>query len=85
VFGGALGGAPFSADDRVDAWNAAMVAYTETWPEISLVDWASFVLDAEGDEPGSLRGDGVHMTAADLEAIVSAKVVPALRAMLPAR
>ena len=84
VFGGALGGAPFAADDRVDAWNAAMASYTETWPEISLVDWASFVLEAEGDDPGSLRGDGVHMAATDLEAIVSAKVGPAIRALLAA-
>ena len=84
VFGGALGGAPFSADERVDAWNEAMTSYTETWPEISIVDWASFVLEAEGDDPGSLRGDGVHLAASDLAAIVGAKVVPALRELLAA-
>ncbi|MBU3688462.1 MAG: hypothetical protein B7C54_12070 [Acidimicrobiales bacterium mtb01] len=84
VFGGALGAAPFASDARVDAWNEAMFSYIGTWPEISVVDWASFVLAAEGDRPGSLRGDGVHLAPEDLQAIVRAEVVPALRELLAA-
>ncbi len=84
VYSGLLAGAPFSSDKRVKAWNKAMLAYTETWPEITLVDWASFVLEAEDGAggPGSLRPDGVHLEAADLEYIVAGRVMPAISELL---
>ncbi len=77
VHGGALGGAPFSQPDRVEAWNAVMQSWVARWPQIHLVDWAGMVAASEVI-PGDLRGDGVHMQQEDLDKIIGRDFVPLL-------
>ncbi len=84
VHGGALGGATFADDARVDAWNALMDSWVERWPGIRRLEWSSIVAAAEAT-PGSLRADGVHMAQADLDRIVAQSVVPRLLEVLAER
>jgi hypothetical protein len=77
VHGGALGGAPFSQPERVEAWNAVMQSWAARWPQIHLVDWAGMVTASEVI-PGDLRGDGVHMQQEDLDKIIGRDFVPLL-------
>lgn len=84
VHGGALGGAAFADDARVDAWNALMDSWVERWSGIRRLDWSSIVAAAEAS-PGSLRADGVHMAQADLDRIVAESVVPRLLEVLAER
>jgi len=84
VHGGALGGAAFADDARVDAWNALMDSWVERWPGIRRLDWSSIVSAAEAS-PGSLRADGVHMAQVDLDRIVAESVVPRLLEVLAER
>jgi len=83
IHGGALGDATFGRPERVVAWNEEMAEYGERWPFIELFDWAEIVEryeSANGGEPGSLRGDGVHMGEEVLAEILTAELVPFLDA-----
>lgn len=79
IHGGALGGARFAQLDRVMAWNALMQTWLTKWPQIRSVDWESMIAASEPN-PGSLRGDGVHMLQADLDLVVEAEIIPLLEA-----
>lgn len=85
VYGGALSGAQFAADDRVAAWNASIERFATEWPDLTVVDWATMLDRAEtanGETSGSLRGDGVHMSAANMAALMRSDLVPALETIL---
>lgn len=77
IHGGALGGAPFSHDDRVAAWNVEISKWITTWPQITLVDWAGILERAESPA-GSLRSDGVHLEQSDLNRIIGAEILAIL-------
>lgn len=79
VFGGALGGAPFSRDERVASWNAEISRWSQQWPNITLVDWAG-ILERQESPAGSLRSDGVHLEQSALNRIIAAEVLPILEA-----
>ncbi|MEY3567007.1 MAG: hypothetical protein RLZ19_1021, partial [Actinomycetota bacterium] len=84
IHGGALGGATFADEARVDAWNALMESWILRWPEIRRLGWAAIVTAAESS-PGELRADGVHMEQSVLDRIVAESVVPRLRELLTER
>lgn len=79
IYGGALGGAPFSQDERVAAWNAEIQKWAATWPEITLIDWAG-ILDSVELPAGSLRSDGVHLEQSALDRIIATEILPILDA-----
>lgn len=74
---GALSGADFAADDRVDAWNALMDEWSIRWPGIARLGWTA-ILDRYETAEGPLREDGVHLSQENLDRIVSEAVVPEL-------
>ena len=84
IHGGALGGATFADEARVDAWNALMESWILRWPEIRRLGWSAIVSAAEST-PGELRADGVHMEQSVLDRIVAESVVPRLREVLTER
>jgi hypothetical protein len=84
IHGGALGGATFADEARVDAWNALTESWILRWPEIRRLGWAAIVTAAEST-PGELRADGVHMEPSVLDRIVAESVVPRLRELLTER
>jgi hypothetical protein len=75
---GALAGAQFSQDDRVNAWNVVIQSWAKTWPQISIIDWAGIIERLES-EAGSLRDDGVHLTQSALNRIMASQVLPILQ------
>lgn len=80
IEGGAFQGAMFASDERVDAWNEALIGYAELHPIIEILDWASLVIEAETNAggPGSLREDGVHMTPEVLATITRERLLALL-------
>ncbi|MFM8848316.1 MAG: acyltransferase family protein [Actinomycetota bacterium] len=74
---GALSGADFAADDRVEAWNALMDEWSVRWPGIARLGWTA-ILDRYETAEGPLREDGVHLSQENLDRIVSEAVVPEL-------
>lgn len=84
IHGGALGGAPFADEARVDAWNSLMGSWIQRWPEIRQLEWSVVVAAAEST-PGELRADGVHIEQPALDRIVVESVVPRLREVLVER
>jgi len=87
VYSGAFKDAQFSDPARIEAWNAMIAGFATTWPQIGVIDWASILAAAEtagGGEPGSLRGDGIHMEAADMRRLMGDGVLPALEQILGA-
>ena len=77
IRGGALSGAQFAQDDRVNAWNEVIRGWATTWPHIRLIDWAEIIERAEL-AMGPLRSDGVHLDQSALNRIVADEVVPIL-------
>ena len=59
--------------------------FADTWPEITMIDWAAIVNRAEtgnGGDAGSLREDGVHMSPAALALLAAGEIVPRLAEVL---
>jgi hypothetical protein len=86
IHGGALGDATFGEPERVAGWNASLARFGERWPSIEFFDWAEIVgryESVDGGEPGSLRGDGVHMGEEVLAEILAAELVPFLDGSAP--
>ena len=72
---GALSGAAFASDDRVDAWNALMNEWASRWPRIARIGWATILERYESAE-GPLREDGVHLSQENLDRIFAEAVTP---------
>ena len=86
IHGGALGDATFGEPERVAGWNETLRRFGTRWPSIEFFDWAEVVERyeaADGGEPGSLRGDGVHMGEEVLAEILAAELVPFLKGSGP--
>ncbi|MFM9037909.1 MAG: acyltransferase family protein [Actinomycetota bacterium] len=81
---GALSGAAFASDDRVDAWNALMNDWASRWPRIERIGWAS-IIDRYESAEGPLRVDGVHLSQANLDRIITEAVIPELTRMVSER
>ena len=72
---GALSGAAFASDDRVDAWNALMNEWASRWPRIARIGWVAILERYESAE-GPLREDGVHLSQENLDRIFAEAVTP---------
>ena len=77
---GALSGAQFAQDERVNGWNQVIQSWATTWPQIRVIDWANIIERLESEQ-GLLRSDGVHLEQPVLNRIVADEVIPVLMAV----
>ncbi|MFM1752392.1 MAG: hypothetical protein RL119_1354 [Actinomycetota bacterium] len=75
---GALSGADFAQEERVNGWNQVIQRWATNWPQITVIDWAAIIERLESEQ-GPLRSDGVHLEQPVLNGIVADEVIPALR------
>ena len=78
IRGGALSGADFAQEERVNGWNQVIQRWATNWPQITVIDWAAIIERLESEQ-GPLRSDGVHLEQPVLNGIVADEVIPALR------
>lgn len=85
ITSGSFAGADFADRRRVRGWNRMLQGFADTWPEITMIDWAAIVNRAEtgnGGDAGGLREDGVHMSPAALALLAAGEIVPRLSEVL---
>ena len=75
---GALSGADFAQEERINGWNQVIQRWATNWPQITVIDWAAIIERLESEQ-GPLRSDGVHLEQPVLNGIVADEVIPALR------
>ncbi len=74
---GALSGADFAQEERINGWNQVIQRWATNWPQITVIDWAAIIERLESEQ-GPLRSDGVHLEQPVLNGIVADEVIPAL-------
>ena len=71
---------PSCARERVDDWNALLATWAGRWSDVSVVDIAGPIADAEAAAGHSLRPDALHLDDATLQMIVQTVYVPVIEA-----
>ena len=71
---------PSSQHSRVDAWNALLDEWSQRWPEVSVIDIAGPIAEAEAKAGHSLRPDALHLDDATLQLIIRTVYLPAIDA-----
>ncbi len=71
---------PSSSRERVDDWNALLATWAGRWSDVSVVDIAGPIADAEAAAGHSLRPDALHLDDATLQMIVQTVYVPVIEA-----